>query len=279
MPSGSSYLVSQCISVIASGIGEPLHTEKSRLDPINIGTTKVKVVIKLDSTLPSTVVVRDVQGNSARVDVDYPRPPPKCLNCGKYGHLLSRCPQPLMKKLPFKKDTPAGSKEVVHPSLSLHDSGAADSGCSQEKLTVSDAAFSKLRRRRSRSKKRSLSSPPRIVDPLSSANAEDSSLKKPVDRKLRVVKPVGAVVAPSTNSIPRIVNEPVLVQSTGNSVKSKRDSITSPDPDFPIPPGWAVMSTKAKKKELKKWHNRIRSALSGAHGIVRGESSSGSLPH
>lgn len=104
------------ISVIASGIGEPLHTEKSRLDTVNIGVTKVKVVIKLDSNLPSTVVLRDVQGNSSRVVVEYPRPPPKCLNCGRYGHLLSRCPKPLMKKLPFKKDVPSGTKEVSHYS-------------------------------------------------------------------------------------------------------------------------------------------------------------------
>jgi len=105
------------ISVIASAIGVPLHTEKSRLDPINIGSTKVKVVIKLDLPLPSSVVVKDVQGNSARVDVEYPRPPPKCLNCGKYGHLLSRCLIPLQKKLPFKKDSPSGAKEVALPPI------------------------------------------------------------------------------------------------------------------------------------------------------------------
>ncbi|KAG7603731.1 Protein kinase domain [Arabidopsis thaliana x Arabidopsis arenosa] len=45
------------ISVIASGIGEPLHTKKSWLDLINIGVPKVKVIIKLDSTLPTTVWV------------------------------------------------------------------------------------------------------------------------------------------------------------------------------------------------------------------------------
>ncbi|XP_023638025.1 uncharacterized protein LOC17876969 [Capsella rubella] len=91
------------ISVIASGIGKPLHTEKSRLDPINIGSTKVKVLINLHFSLPTTVVVKDVQGNTARVEVEYPRPPPKCLNCGRYGHLLSRCPLPLQKNfLPRK---------------------------------------------------------------------------------------------------------------------------------------------------------------------------------
>lgn len=107
------------ISVIASGIGEPLHTKKSWLDPINIGVPKVKVIIKLDSTLPTTVVVRDIQGNTARVSVEYPRPPPKCLNCGRYGHLLSRCPTSLLKKSPFKAGKPASSREVSHPSIVL----------------------------------------------------------------------------------------------------------------------------------------------------------------
>lgn len=34
------------ISVVASGIGDPLHTEKSRLDPYHFGDTKVKVVLR-----------------------------------------------------------------------------------------------------------------------------------------------------------------------------------------------------------------------------------------
>jgi len=132
------------ISVIASGIGEPLHTEKSWLDPVNIGTTKVKVIIKLDSVLPTTVVVRDIQGNSARVNVEYPRPPPKCLNCERYGHLLSRCPKPLMKKLPFKTVKAAGSREVSHPSLVLAASGS-DSGVETASVAPRDSRPLKLR--------------------------------------------------------------------------------------------------------------------------------------
>ncbi|CAL9225913.1 unnamed protein product [Arabidopsis halleri] len=60
------------ISVIASAIGEPLHTEKSRLDTYHFGNTKVNVT--------------------------YPRLPPKCCNCERFGHLMNRCPKPLMKK-------------------------------------------------------------------------------------------------------------------------------------------------------------------------------------
>lgn len=86
------------ISVITSALGEPLHTEKSRLDPYHFGDTKVKVEICLDSSPPTTIVVRDTHGNTARVNVTYPRLPPKCCNCGRFGHLLNKCPKPLMKK-------------------------------------------------------------------------------------------------------------------------------------------------------------------------------------
>ncbi|ESQ30461.1 hypothetical protein EUTSA_v10012022mg, partial [Eutrema salsugineum] len=86
------------ISCIASAIGDPLYTKKSRLDLVNIGETKVKVEIMLDSSPPSTIIVRDTEGNSARVSVTYPRLPPKCSNCSKFGHLLNRCPKALQKK-------------------------------------------------------------------------------------------------------------------------------------------------------------------------------------
>lgn len=86
------------ISVIASAIGEPLHTEKSKLDPYNFGNTKVKVEISLDKSPPTTIIVRDSHMNSVKVNVSYPRLPPKCCNCGRFGHLLNRCPKPLMKK-------------------------------------------------------------------------------------------------------------------------------------------------------------------------------------
>ena len=151
------------ISVIASGIGEPLHTEKSKLGPINIGTTKVKVVIKLDIPLPDSVVVKDIHGNSAKISVEYPRPPPKCLNCGCYGHLLSRCPKPLMKKYPFKRDLPSGSKDVSQSSVLLP-IAPSDDGTSINLLHKEDvSSSSRIRRRRSRSKKRSTSSPPKIA--------------------------------------------------------------------------------------------------------------------
>lgn len=110
------------ISVITSAFGEPLHTEKSRLDPFHFGDTKVKVEICLESSPPTTIVVRDTEGNTARVSVSYPRLPPKCCNCGRFGHLLNRCPKPLMKKA-FGKNThshivPSG-ESIANTKLSL----------------------------------------------------------------------------------------------------------------------------------------------------------------
>lgn len=126
----------------------------------------MKVVIKLDSSLPSTVVVKDVQGNTARVAVEYPRPPPKCLNCGRYGHLLSRCPKPLMKQAPFKKDRPSGAKEVTHPTVSLPSHPSTTLADVIPTTGVELVLPLKTKRRRSRSGKRSSSTPPMAKEPL-----------------------------------------------------------------------------------------------------------------
>lgn len=88
------------ISVIASAVGEPLHTEKSRLDPYHFGYTKVKIEIDLSVSLPNVVEVRDSESNSMRIKIVYPKLPPKCCNCGKFGHLMNCCPKPLMKSKP-----------------------------------------------------------------------------------------------------------------------------------------------------------------------------------
>lgn len=62
---------------------------------------------------------------------------------------------------------------------------------------------------------------------------------------------------------------------TETSQKKKGKSI---DPNFPTPPGWGVMSSKARKKHLKAWHNHIRSGGSSSYVPVRGSSSSGEHP-
>lgn len=49
---------------------------------------------------PDVVEVRDSENNSVRIRIEYPKLPPKCCNCGKFGHLMNRCPNPLMKRKP-----------------------------------------------------------------------------------------------------------------------------------------------------------------------------------
>ncbi|EOA28475.1 hypothetical protein CARUB_v10024684mg, partial [Capsella rubella] len=217
----------QGISVIASGIGLPLHTEKSRLDPVNIGATKVKVVIKLDVPLPASVVVQDVQGNSVRVAVEYPRPPPKCLNCGRYGHLLSRCPKPLMKKLPFSKDIPSGSKLVTHPTISLAESAGGSSAMESEPQVNPP----KPKRRRSRSKKRSTSTPPLVYSRLVKGKdkvSPEGDLSAPSSRAEWVVK--HSSCPPKEESVVSVVSiPPVPIQVVSPSkIQSSSPPVLTP---------------------------------------------------
>lgn len=151
------------ISVVASGIGDPLHTEHSRLDPFHLGDTKVKVVIDLAKTPPEAVEVRDTQGNSVRINVEYPSLPPKCINCGKFGHLLNRCHRPLMKRSHSEKKE-SGAK-VVNASndLTLKESFQAPIEETVEAKLKQRARSRSRRRSRSRAKARALSSPPEVL--------------------------------------------------------------------------------------------------------------------
>ncbi|KAJ4906587.1 Uncharacterized protein Rs2_10245 [Raphanus sativus] len=101
------------ISVIASGISEPLHTEKSRLDPYHFGNTKIKVEIDLHGVLLAEVEVRDSAGFSVRVKVEYPSLPPKCCNCGRFGHYLNRC------LMPPQKNRQAGKGTLPTPEVTV----------------------------------------------------------------------------------------------------------------------------------------------------------------
>ncbi|CAH8313249.1 unnamed protein product [Eruca vesicaria subsp. sativa] len=91
------------INVIASGFDEPPQAENSKIDPYHFGDTKLKVEISLDSLSPSSMIVRDYQGFSFRINAKYPRNPPQCSNCGKFGHLINCYPKPLQKK-PFQRE-------------------------------------------------------------------------------------------------------------------------------------------------------------------------------
>lgn len=178
------------ISVIASAIGEPLHTEKSRLDPFHFGDTKVKVEIMLDSSPPETIIVRDAQGYSVRVKVAYPRLPPKCCNCGRFGHLLNRCPKPLMKKSFDKRgesEFAAGGTATANTKISLSDPPDVGAETSEKGKAASDPVpvmidsagpsnkTLKRERTRRRSKTRAKSYPPaQGVDRVDEVVKQDS---------------------------------------------------------------------------------------------------------
>ncbi|ESQ46342.1 hypothetical protein EUTSA_v10000506mg, partial [Eutrema salsugineum] len=150
------------ISLVASAIGEPLHTEKSRLDPYHFGDTKVKVEISLDSSPPEAVMVKDSQGNLVLIKAEYPRLPPKCCNCEKFGHLISRCPKPIMKKLK-DKEVLIG-KEPLTVAVTSSKISLADPPKSQEQTSVIQAVNVRnkntVKRALARKKSRANSPPP-----------------------------------------------------------------------------------------------------------------------
>ncbi|CAN6885635.1 unnamed protein product [Brassica oleracea] len=82
------------ISHIASGLGEPILTQKPRLDPTNLGETKVLVEMELDKDFPKLIALDDKQGNIFLVKVEYTWIPSTCDRCGCLGHKSKRCLQP-----------------------------------------------------------------------------------------------------------------------------------------------------------------------------------------
>lgn len=141
--------------MIASGIGEPLHTEKSRLDPYSFGNTKIKVEIDLYGVLPAEVEVRDSAGFFVRVKAEYPNLPPKCCNCGRFGHYLNRCLMP-----PQKRHHSGKEHTLISSKISLVDSKiplSEDIGSVNERVDealVSGSSSPSRRRRKSRSRSR-----------------------------------------------------------------------------------------------------------------------------
>ncbi|KAJ4906982.1 Endonuclease/exonuclease/phosphatase protein [Raphanus sativus] len=127
------------ISVIESGIGEPLHTEHSKLPPFHFGDTKVKVEIRLQSLPPLAVIVRDSVGYQVQVNVEYPRLPPKCCNCGKFGHMLKYCTIPIQRKN-FSKNMalPRVSKGVAHVDIADKDLEPSRRGEKEDRVSLSD---------------------------------------------------------------------------------------------------------------------------------------------
>lgn len=190
------------ISVVASGIGEPLHTEKSRLDPYHFGDTKVKVEIDLSKSPPEVVEVRDTPGNAVRVNVEYPSLPPRCLNCGKFGHLINRC-----RKAPMQKPQSQKKDKVISVVNSVEKVSSEEAIQEEEVVVVSEEGQLKKSRARSRSHKRSQSRTRARARALSSPPEAGSSevlafpVTAVVESKAKELEVSSVVVCEQTQSV------------------------------------------------------------------------------
>lgn len=243
------------ISVIASAIGEPLHTEKSKLDPYHFGGTKVKVEINLDSSPLETIIIRDARGNSAKVKVEYPRLPPKCCNCGRFGHLIRRCPKPMMKNPPHKEMTPKGtaatttkislaaSPPATDPALgNLHSSSpvSSDSPEKETKPPAPQHMHSKEKESPPEKKERHHSSPPVINRGLPATHSKEH---------LHQNQSNGSA-SPKTKSVPR--------SGSPQGAKAKDPSASGLGPlekfmgnEIPSPPAIKSVSRNAARKRAR----------------------------
>lgn len=78
----------------------------------------MKIEIDLSVIPPDVVEVRDTENNSVRIRIEYPKLPPKCCNCGKFGYLMNRCPKPLMR-FNHRTRSQVKEKEKVKVALAL----------------------------------------------------------------------------------------------------------------------------------------------------------------
>ena len=224
------------ISVIASAIGEPLHTEKSKLDPFYFGNTKVKVEISLDNPPPTTIIVRDAQLNQVTVCVSYPRLPPRCCNCDRFGHLLDRCPKPLMRKKHGvgKKGLVPGGTVIAETVTPLGNAVINSQPKQNPKPPVSSNKKTRARAEtRKRSKERSRSSPPvggsvcHKSDQLMSVQTQDlvrDWIKESANKKLQPAK--------SVVSLPVIETKDQWIEVGANGKGKKNEKVVKEKVSF-----------------------------------------------
>ncbi|CAA7040384.1 unnamed protein product [Microthlaspi erraticum] len=123
----------------------------------------------LYSTPLEPIIVRDTIGNLAKVDVTYPRLPPKCVKCLRFRHLMNRCPSPLIKTKPAKKRTSFVASVALNPNPDPNSSLPSNLANPAEVVEEEKVPESSKRRQRSngrsreKSKARSVSSPPKTA--------------------------------------------------------------------------------------------------------------------
>lgn len=147
-----------------------LENKKPRWRIYNFGHTKIKIEIDLHGTLPAEVEVRDYSGFSDRVKVEYPSLPPKCCNCGRFGHYLNRYLMPPQKRKHSDKPNHSmiSSKVAMVESkipLSVDKSKLEEPIAAPEVICASDlSAPRKKSRSRSRGRKNAANKGSRVTN-------------------------------------------------------------------------------------------------------------------
>ncbi|XP_010532453.1 PREDICTED: uncharacterized protein LOC104808473 [Tarenaya hassleriana] len=100
------------ISYIACGIGEPLHIERMRLDPLSVGQARVKVEIQLGAELPDYIEVEDEKGGVIVVKASYSWLPPRCSTCKTFGHKNTNC---LLRRNPVINEASSSKANTLPP--------------------------------------------------------------------------------------------------------------------------------------------------------------------
>lgn len=95
------------LSFITSAAGIPDHLHPETLACTNLETAKVFVKADLTKELPRRINFT-IQGKETLIDFAYPWLPPRCVDCGKWGHYATFCKV-------NKKDTADQMKEVNTP--------------------------------------------------------------------------------------------------------------------------------------------------------------------
>lgn len=173
------------------------------------------------------VEVRDSVGNSVRINVKYPRLPPKCLNCDRFGHLINRWMRPLQKGQKFKAQKRTGGLAVVKTTSELSPKEALiakaqvltveiaeippEINLGQSSRSKRRARSRSARRARSRSRARGMSSPPEMVGV--------GELVKPINSALEKISEKSSASSPAMSN-PQVMEGSDLPQSLNNDEKN-----------------------------------------------------------
>ncbi|KAL0439700.1 UNVERIFIED_CONTAM: hypothetical protein Slati_2453000 [Sesamum latifolium] len=97
------YWTEDGLSVVASGIGTPLYTDKITKTCSRLYFAQVCVMLDYQSKLPKHLIVlspilREGKEMPMKVDIEYEWLPLRCKQCCSLGHNASACPDTRLKK-------------------------------------------------------------------------------------------------------------------------------------------------------------------------------------